>query len=128
MTRIEEQIIKLNQNYNDLGEDLLLLEAVALAASDSGFPKEYIASSVERMLMCIDQHTADIRFFAAMLCEETSSCPELPKRYGREYRQHRRTDASHHTREPARFRADSRRDKRKANTPRNNKGFLNRRR
>ena len=76
MKRINDQITELNQNYNDLGEDLLLLEAVVLAAGiENEFPEEYIASSLKRMEGCIRQHTEDIQFLANLLHREAASAP-----------------------------------------------------
>ena len=79
MSKIKDQIIELNQNFNDLGEDLLLLEAVVLTAQgENDFPQEYIASSLGHLVGCINQHTEDIRFFAGLLQKETSPCRESP--------------------------------------------------
>ena len=80
MDKIREQIVELNQNYNDLGEDLVLLESVILAVQDENdFPQEYIVSSPKRMQECIKQHTGDIRFFAELLRKEVSPAPGEPK-------------------------------------------------
>ena len=80
MNKIKEQIVELNQNYNDLGEDLVLLEAVVLTTQDeNAFPQEYIVSSLKRMQECIRQHTGDIRFFAELLQKEVSPAPGEPK-------------------------------------------------
>ena len=80
MNKMKEQIIELNQNYNDLGEDLVLFEAVVLAVQgENDFPEEYVASGLNRMLECIKQHTGDIRFFAELLQKEASPAPGGPK-------------------------------------------------
>ena len=80
MSKIKDQIIELNQNYNDLGEDLVLLEAVVLTTQgENDFPEEYIASGLNRMLECIKQHTGDIRFFAELLQKGVSPAPGEPK-------------------------------------------------
>ena len=80
MDKIEDQIIELNQNYNDLGKVLLLLEVVVLTVQgENDLPQEYIASSIGRMIRCIDQHTEDIRFFAELLQKEVSPAPGEPK-------------------------------------------------
>ena len=74
MSTINNQITELNQNYNDLGEDLLLLEAVILATGvENEFPEEYITSSLKRMEECIRQHTKDIHFLANLLVRKQST-------------------------------------------------------
>ena len=137
MTIRKDQIIELNQNYNDLGEDLLLLEAVILAAQEeNGFPRAYVTSSLDRMLECIKQHTEDICILAKLIQEEASTCRESPKQYGRVFQYRPETDDSPDTRDPVRFRTDRLQDERKNKFPRNKasrhawrlKGFLNRRR
>ena len=56
-----ERIAELNRNFNDLGEDLVLLEAVLQASlGETEFPEEYITSSLCRMVEYVDQHTEDI--------------------------------------------------------------------
>lgn len=56
-----EYITELNQNYNDLGEDLVMLEAILSAAGDgTEFPQEYIESGLERIQGYIQQHTEEI--------------------------------------------------------------------
>jgi len=61
MCAIKEYITELNQSYNDLGEDLVMLEAV-LAASEgeTAFPREYVSSSLERIREYTCQHTGEI--------------------------------------------------------------------
>ena len=79
MSKIKDQIIELNQNFNDLGEDLLLLEAVVLTAQgENDFPRDYITSSLGHLVGCINQHTEDIRFYADLLQKETSPGREIP--------------------------------------------------
>ena len=47
---MREYIAELNQNYNDLGEDLLMLEAVLYAPEgETGFPEEYMESGLLRI-------------------------------------------------------------------------------
>jgi len=60
-TNIRDYITELNQNYNDLGEDLLMLEAVLAASEEkTEFPREYISSSLKRIRDYTCQHTRDI--------------------------------------------------------------------
>ncbi|MBD5162093.1 MAG: hypothetical protein HDT14_08795 [Oscillibacter sp.] len=68
---IKEYIEEINQNYNDLGENLLMLEAVLLAREEeTGFPEEYIASSVKRLTDYIDQHVGELRQVAGILVRQ----------------------------------------------------------
>ena len=72
-----ERIAELNRNFNDLGEDLVLLEAVLQASlGETEFPEEYIISSLCRMAEYVDQHTEDICQLARQLANsrEQSYC------------------------------------------------------
>ena len=72
-----ERIAELNRNFNDLGEDLVLLEAVLQASlGETELPEEYIPSSLCRMVEYVDQHTEDICQLARQLANsrEQSYC------------------------------------------------------
>ena len=72
-----ERIAELNRNFKDLGEDLVLLEAVLQASlGETEFPEEYITSSLCRMVEYVDQHTEDICQLARQLANsrEQSYC------------------------------------------------------
>lgn len=72
-----ERIAELNRNFNDLGEDLVLMEAVLQASlGETEFPEEYITSSLCRMVEYVDQHTEDICQLARQLANsrEQSYC------------------------------------------------------
>ena len=61
MNRQLELITELNMNFSDLGEDLVLLEAVLQTdKEETEFPEEYIASSLRRMADCVEEHTKTI--------------------------------------------------------------------
>lgn len=61
MKELSEQIVELNNNYNCLGEDLVLLESVLQAAqAENDFPKEFVDSSLTRITYYIQQHTEEI--------------------------------------------------------------------
>lgn len=61
MNPFTEQIAELNINYNCLGEDLVMLEAVLQAdPKEAGFPEEFSASSLTRINDYIQQHTEAI--------------------------------------------------------------------
>lgn len=62
---MNEQIAELNENFNGLGEDLVLLEAVLQTRYD--FPPEAVASSLARIADYIEQHTGELRYLARCL-------------------------------------------------------------
>lgn len=77
MSILTQQIIELNQNYNDLGEDLVLLESVLLASrGEHDFPGEYILSSLTRVTDYIQQHTEEINHLAEYLCAAPKGFPK----------------------------------------------------
>lgn len=85
MKQIIEQIAELNQIYNDLGEDLIFLEAVVTALRTGyEFPEEYTSSDLKRIADYIGQHTGEIQHTSQFLCRAASSrsgeCPPAPKR------------------------------------------------
>ena len=60
--QMEAYFTEIHQNYNDLGEDLLMLEAIVTAeAGERGFPGEYVESGMERLGEYIEQHTGELR-------------------------------------------------------------------
>lgn len=68
MNTLSEQIIELNSNYNELGEDLLLLEAVLQSdPKERDFPREYVSSSLARINDYIQQHTEAINQLSQFL-------------------------------------------------------------
>ena len=61
MNTIMAQIEELNENFNELGEDLVLLESVVLAARmGDQFPEEFVESGIERVMAYIRQHLGDV--------------------------------------------------------------------
>ena len=79
MNKIQEQITELNQNYNDLGEDLLLMESVIIAMHhENEFPPECTTSSLHRMMDYTKQHLKDIQNIAESLLRKASHPRELP--------------------------------------------------
>ena len=62
MNALMGQIEELNENFNELGEDLVLLESVAIAVQVGyPFPKEFVESEVKRVIDYIRQHLVDVR-------------------------------------------------------------------
>ena len=79
MNTIQDQITELNQSYNNLGEDLLLMEAVMIAMEhENEFPTEYIASSLRRTMDYTEQHLKDVQHIAESLLRAASRRRELP--------------------------------------------------
>ena len=77
---IQYWITELNQSYNDLGEDLLLMEAVVIAMhQENEFPVEYIASGLRRVMDYTEQHLKDIRKSATNLHQRSISAPGEPE-------------------------------------------------
>lgn len=78
MNRQLELIAELNENFNNLGEDLVLLESVLQASrGETAFPGEYIASSLRRTADYVDQHTQTIHQLTHCLadsCEQSYCC------------------------------------------------------
>ena len=75
---LTEYISELNQNYNDLGEDLLMLEAILLAPEkEMSFPDEFLESSLQRIRDYARQHTKEIDLLtgrlAARPCRQAAS-------------------------------------------------------
>lgn len=71
MQTVDELIAELNQNYNDLGEDLLFLESVVYSLRrEHPFPEEILQTAVRRLEDCIRQHTEDIRLLSKRAVKE----------------------------------------------------------
>lgn len=74
-----DRMTELNQIYNELGEDLLLMESVIIASRLwDEFPPEYIASGLRRVADYTDQHLADIRCLTGFL-QRSASMPGAPE-------------------------------------------------
>lgn len=74
MKQMNDIITEINLNYNDLGEDLILLESVLQVLQDENdYPRELALSSLERMMECIRQHSGDIRQLSGYLVSETAT-------------------------------------------------------
>ena len=70
MSPCKEQLIELYENYNDLGEDLVMLEAVLQASqTKNDSPQEYVSGSLIRISDYIQQHTKAIDHLARSLVE-----------------------------------------------------------
>ncbi|MBD5168728.1 MAG: hypothetical protein HDT20_01135 [Oscillibacter sp.] len=85
MNTIQDQITELNQSYNNLGEDLVLMESVMIAMEhENEFPTEYIASSLRRTMDYTEQHLKDVQHIAESLLRAASRRREFPNQYGRD--------------------------------------------
>lgn len=61
MSTLSEQIQDINTNFNDLGTDLVLLEALLQAIQgEHDFPEEYVESGLKWMEDAVLQHTGDL--------------------------------------------------------------------
>ena len=95
MDALSEKIIELNQNYNNLGEDLVLLEALVEAACrDNEFPEDCIESASHRMADYIEQHAEAINQLAKSIIGKPSLPAGAPLqtpscRAGRQAAEHR---------------------------------------
>lgn len=57
MNTLMSQINELNKTFNELGEDLVLLEALAIAVHmGHPFPEDFLNSGLDRMTDYIHQH------------------------------------------------------------------------
>lgn len=64
----KEYIAELNQNYNDLGEYLLMLESILLVPEgETGFPGECVASSLEHIQDYVQRHIQEIDLLSSCL-------------------------------------------------------------
>ena len=62
MSTLMEQVDELNETFNELGEDIVLLEALVFASHMGyDFPEEYLTSGLKRMRDYIHQHLGDIK-------------------------------------------------------------------
>lgn len=76
---LQEQITELNQTYNNLGEDLLMIESVIIASHcENEFPPEYITSSLQRALDYTEQHLGEIAKLAKSLLKAAPQHRENP--------------------------------------------------
>ena len=79
MNTLTEKINELNQNYNDLGEDLVLLEALLDASQrENIFPSDCIESATARMTIYIAQHTGEINHLTHSIAMHLTPRPRSP--------------------------------------------------
>ena len=74
MSRVMEYPAELYDNYNELGEDLLFLEAM-MSASQAGYQfsgKYCMESGLDRLLDYIVKHTEEIQILSRFLCVGTA--------------------------------------------------------
>lgn len=79
MSDISKTVCEINENFNDLGADLVLLEALLQAIQGKhNFPEEFVESGLKWMGEAICQHTADIAYLSEFLIREAPRATELP--------------------------------------------------
>lgn len=68
MSKLMAQVDELNENFNELGEDIVMLEALVIA-SHTGyeFPEEYIGSGLKRIGDYIHQHLGEIQHISQIV-------------------------------------------------------------
>ena len=83
MSKLMVQIDELNANFNELGEDIVMLEALVIA-SHTGykFPEEYIELGLKRIGDYIHQHLGDIQHISQIVCKQAilPQAAEFPTR------------------------------------------------
>lgn len=79
MNTLISQINELNETFNGLGEDLVLLEALAIAVHmGRPFPEDFLNSGLDRMTDYIHQHLTDVKILSREVCKRT----RLPQEAG----------------------------------------------
>ena len=73
MNTLMSQINELNETFNELGEDLVLLEALG-----HPFPEDFLNSGLDRMTDYIHQHLNDVKNLSREVCKRT----RLPQEVG----------------------------------------------
>ena len=82
MSKTHELFTEINQNYNDLGEDLVMLEAILLLSEGvTEFPAEYIISSKKRLQDYICQHMGEIEQLTGYLTKPPHQRAPRPSRF-----------------------------------------------
>ena len=73
MSRLTEQIFEISENFNDIGADLVLLEALLREIEEGhNLPIEFIELGLKRLGEFLSQHTGDIIYLSGLLIEEAS--------------------------------------------------------
>ncbi len=79
MNTLMSQINELNETFDELGEDLVLLEALAIAVHmGHPFPEDFLNSGLDRMTDYIHQHLTDVKNLSREVCKRT----RLPQEVG----------------------------------------------
>ncbi len=72
MNTLMSQINELNETFDELGEDLVLLEALAIAVHmGHPFPEDFLNSGLDRMTDYIHQHLNDVKNLSRGVCKRT---------------------------------------------------------
>ena len=79
MNTLMSQINELNETFDELGEDLVLLEALAIAVHmGHPCPEDFLNSGLDRMTDYIHQHLTDVKNLSREVCKRT----RLPQEVG----------------------------------------------
>ena len=83
MSKLMAQIDELNETFNELGEDIVILEALVIA-SHTGyqFPEEFLESGLKRIKGYIRQHLGDVQDLSRIVCKQAilPQAAEFPTR------------------------------------------------
>ena len=83
MSKLMEQVDELNETFNELGEDIVLLEALVFASHMGyDFPEEYLTSGLMRIKGYIRQHLGDVQDLSRIVCKQAilPQAAEFPTR------------------------------------------------
>lgn len=81
MSRLSELTVEINQNFNDLGAVLVLLQALTQAVqTEHDYPQEYVEAGLERMEEHVRQYTKDVCYLSGLLVKESLRSAVLPAR------------------------------------------------
>lgn len=75
MTNLSETICEINENFEDLGADLVLLESLLFSIDEKrSIPERYVGPGMKRLRESIQQHANDIIYLSRLAID---AAPEL---------------------------------------------------
>lgn len=75
MTNLSETICEINENFEDLGADLVLLESLLFSIDEKrSIPERYVGPGMKRLRESIQQHANDIIYLSGLAID---AAPEL---------------------------------------------------
>lgn len=71
MTNLSEAIREINENLEDLGADLVLLESLLFAIDEKrSIPERYVGPGMKRLRESIQQHANDIIYLSGLAMDD----------------------------------------------------------